>query len=74
MPTLGLVSLYSTMVISAFHNAQPRPRAQVASSTARVAMNAFRLSPVKSVQAIVMSLAGSPTAVQPKAITALNRP
>jgi hypothetical protein len=60
--------------MSAFHNAQPRARAQVPSSTAIWARNASRLVPAKAVQAMARSHAGSPTAQQPKSITALSRP
>src|SRR5579884_76456 len=62
------------MKISAQDKAQPRPRAQVASSTDSAARNTSRLSPEKSVQAIIKSQAGSPTPRQPKSMTALSLP
>jgi hypothetical protein len=68
----GRVSMCSASVSNAFHSAQPRPRDQVASSSGRAVRNAFRLSPENSVHAIVTSHAGSPTAEQPKSMTALN--
>jgi hypothetical protein len=58
----------------AFQSAQPRPRAQVALSAARTVLYIFLLSPVKKVQAIAVSQAGSPTPETPKSITALSRP
>lgn len=61
-------------VISAFHSVQPRPRAQVASSTSMAARNASRLSPWKNVQAIARSQEGSPIPEVPKSMTALRRP
>ena len=56
----------------AFHSAQPRPRAQVARSTGSRDWNMRRLSPDRNVQAMTVSQAGSPTAEQPKSITALS--
>ena len=53
---------------------QPRPRAQVALSTVSAARNTCRLSPVKSVHAIIKSQAGSPTPSPPKSMTALSGP
>src|SRR4051794_17162079 len=60
--------------MSAFQIAQPRPRDHVAGSTPSAERNAARLAPENSVQAITTSHAGSPTAAQPKSITAASRP
>src|SRR4051812_2744131 len=60
--------------MSAFHSAHPRPRDHVAGSTPSPERNAPRLAPQNSVQAITTSHAGSPTAAQPKSITAASRP
>jgi hypothetical protein len=57
-----------------FPQCQPRPRAQVARCTGRRDWNMRRLSPDRNVQAMTVSQAGSPTAEQPKSITALSRP
>ena len=70
----GSSSATRTSVISAFHNAQPRPRAHVASSAASRVCYVVRLWPEKKVQAIAVSQAGSPTPETPKSITALSRP
>ena len=53
---------------------QPRPRAQVASSTPSAARNAARASGATNCQAAIRSTAGSPTASVPKSITAARRP
>ena len=53
---------------------QPRPRAQVASSTPSVARNSARASGATNCQAAIRSTAGSPTASVPKSITAARRP
>ena len=60
--------------INAFQSAQPRPRAHVASSRPSASRNARRLFPWNSVHAIGTSHAGSPTAEQPKSMTADNSP
>ena len=60
--------------MSAFHSAQPRPRAHVPASTASSARNAARLAPERNVQAITVSQAGSPTPDVPKSMTAARRP
>src|SRR5919106_381093 len=70
----GLVSRCWASVIRPFHKVQPRPRAQVARSSGSAARSASLLVPCKSVQAIDRSHAGSPTAEDPKSMTALNRP
>ena len=61
------------MVIRAFHNVQPRPRAQVASSRCSRCEKPCGF-PWNSVQAIARSQAGSPTPDVPKSMTALSRP
>ena len=60
--------------MSAFQSAQPRARAQVASSNGSERRNSSRSSPAKKFQAITRSQAGSPTPAHPKSITARRRP
>lgn len=62
-----------TSTIMAFQSAQPRPRAQVALSTGSRVWNILRFSPEKNVHAMAVSQAGSPTAEDPKSMTALRR-
>jgi hypothetical protein len=61
-------------MISVTDSAQPRPRAQVASSTCSAARNTSRVSAVRSIHAAIKSQAGSPTTRHPKSMTALSRP
>ena len=61
-------------VASAFHRAQPRPRAQDSSSTDSRSRNACRPSAVSNVQAMARSQAGSPTPHVPKSMTAASCP
>ena len=61
-------------MISAFHSAQPRARAQVPSSWSTASRNAARPSPEKNVHATTRSHAGSPTPDVPKSITADSTP
>ncbi len=63
-----------TRVMSAFHNAHPRPRAQVPASRSSRRFQASRAGPVSSVQASTVSHAGSPTPQVPKSMTAARRP
>src|SRR5439155_17647869 len=57
----AFVSVSPAATIKAFHKVQARPRAQVPASSGSIARKASRLSPLKSVQAMDKSHAGSPT-------------
>ena len=68
---LGLVlpALGSVRVMSAFHKAQPRAFAQVSSGSPTVSRNFCRSAPLKNVQAMTKSQAGSPIPHDPKSMT-----
>ena len=71
----GLALSGCASVITAFHSAQPPARSQQAwSRSGRAARNARRPGVSKPVHAMTRSQAGSPTAMQPKSITAESRP
>ena len=61
-------------MISAFHSAHARARAQAPSSAAIASRKTSRAAPANEVQVITRSHAGSPTPLVPKSITAASRP
>src|ERR1700719_209249 len=59
-------------IIKAFHRVQARARFHVSSSRVSVSRKTLRAFPLKNVQYIVRSQAGSPTASIPKSMTAAS--
>ena len=57
------------MVMSAFHKAQPRALAQASSCSSTASRKICRSSPLKKVQAMTKSQAGSPIPHVPKSMT-----